>query len=87
VRSRVHQSFVGTPDQLADHMAQWLHEGGSDGFNILPPVFPHDLALFVDQVVPLLQKRGIYRRDYEGPTLRDHLGLARPKGRSTTGRG
>jgi FMN-dependent oxidoreductase (nitrilotriacetate monooxygenase family) len=84
VRSRVHQSFVGTPDQLADHMAQWLHEGGSDGFNILPPLFPDDLALFVDHVVPALQKRGVFRRDYTGPTLRDHLGLSRPAGRPTT---
>ena len=84
VRSRVHQSFVGTPDQLADHMAQWLHEGGSDGFNILPPLFPDDLALFVDHVVPALQKRGVFRRDYTGPTLRDHLGLARPPGRPST---
>jgi FMN-dependent oxidoreductase (nitrilotriacetate monooxygenase family) len=83
VRSRVHQSFVGTPEQLADHMETWLREGGSDGFNILPPVFPNDLALFVDHVVPLLQKRGIYRRDYEGPTLRDHLGVARPPGRKS----
>ena len=81
VRSRVHQSFVGTPDQLADHMTQWLHEGGSDGFNLLPPLFPHDLALFVDHVVPALQKRGVYRRDYTGPMLRDHLGLMRPTGR------
>jgi FMN-dependent oxidoreductase (nitrilotriacetate monooxygenase family) len=84
VRSRVHQSFVGTPEQLADHMAQWLHEGGSDGFNILPPVFPGELALFVDQVVPELQKRGVFRRDYTGPTLRDHLGLPRPLGRPST---
>jgi len=84
VRSRVHQSFVGTPDQLADHMAQWLHEGGSDGFNILPPLFPDDLALFVDHVVPALQKRGVFRRDYTGPTLRDHLGLLRPPGRPST---
>lgn len=84
VRSRVHQSFVGTPDQLADHMVQWLHEGGSDGFNILPPLFPDDLALFVDHVVPALQKRGVFRRDYTGPTLRDHLGLARPPGRAST---
>jgi hypothetical protein len=81
VRSRVHQSFVGTPDQLADHMAQWLHEGGSDGFNILPPLFPGELGLFVDHVVPALQKRGVFRRDYSGPTLRDHLGLPRPPGR------
>lgn len=84
VRSRVHQSFVGTPDQLADHMAQWLYEGGSDGFNILPPLFPDDLALFVDHVVPALQKRGVFRRDYTGPTLRDHLGLSRPPGRPST---
>ena len=84
VRSRVHQSFVGTPDQLADHMAQWLHEGGSDGFNILPPLFPSELGLFVDQVVPALQKRGVFRRDYTGPTLRDHLGLPRPPGRPST---
>lgn len=81
VRSRVHQSFVGTPEQLADHMTTWLNEGGSDGFNILPPVFPNDLAIFVDHVVPLLQKRGVFRRDYEGPTLRHHLGAARPPGR------
>jgi FMN-dependent oxidoreductase (nitrilotriacetate monooxygenase family) len=81
VRSRVHQSFVGTPDQLADHMAQWLHEGASDGFNILPPFFPGELALFVDHVVPALQRRGVFRRDYSGPTLRDHLGLLRPSGR------
>jgi FMN-dependent oxidoreductase (nitrilotriacetate monooxygenase family) len=81
VRSRVHQSFVGTPDQLADHMAQWLHEGASDGFNILPPFFPGELALFVDHVVPALQRRGVFRRDYSGPTLRDHLGLLRPLGR------
>ena len=81
VRSRVHQSFVGTPEQLADHMITWLDEGGSDGFNILPPIFPNDLALFVDQVVPILQKRGVFRRDYTGPTLRDHLGAARRPGR------
>ncbi len=84
-RSRVHQSFVGTPEQLADHMTHWLHEGGCDGFNILPPVFPDDLALFVDHVVPGLQRRGVFRRDYTGPTLRDHLGLPRPPGRTRAG--
>ena len=82
VRSRVHQSFVGTPEQLADHMAHWLEAGGSDGFNILPPLFPSDLAVFVDHVVPALQRRNVFRRDYAGPTLRDHLGLQRPMGRS-----
>jgi N-acetyl-S-(2-succino)cysteine monooxygenase len=84
IRSRVHQSFVGTPEQLADHMAQWLQEGGSDGFNILPPVFPGELELFVDQVIPALQSRGVFRRGYSGPTLRDHLGLPRPPGRTLT---
>ena len=84
VRSRVHQSFVGTPEQLADHMAHWLQEGASDGFNILPPFFPGELALFVDHVVPALQRRGVFRRDYSGPTLRDHLGLQRPLGRPLT---
>ena len=78
VRSRVHQSFVGTPEQLAEHMTHWLEEGGCDGFNILPPLFPDDLATFVDHVVPALQRRGVFRRDYTGATLRDHLGLKRP---------
>lgn len=77
-RSRTHQSFVGTPETLADHMAMWLHEGGCDGFNLLPAWFPGELELFVDQAVPVLQARGIYRRDYEGPTLRSHLGLRIP---------
>lgn len=84
VRSRVHQSFVGTPDQLAGYMSQWLLEGGSDGFNILPPFFPGELALFVDHVIPALQRRNVFRRDYSGPTLRDHLGLLRPSGRPLT---
>ncbi|WP_158746275.1 LLM class flavin-dependent oxidoreductase [Acidisphaera sp. L21] len=82
VRSRVHQSFVGTPEQLAGHMSHWLEAGGCDGFNILPPLFPDDLATFVDQVVPVLQRLGVFRREYSGSTLRDHLGLPRPKGRS-----
>jgi FMN-dependent oxidoreductase (nitrilotriacetate monooxygenase family) len=77
-RSRTHQNFVGTPEQLADLMQRWLAEGGCDGFNIMPPYFPAQLQVFVEQVVPILQRRGIFRRDYEGPTLRDHLGLARP---------
>jgi alkanesulfonate monooxygenase SsuD/methylene tetrahydromethanopterin reductase-like flavin-dependent oxidoreductase (luciferase family) len=78
-RSRTHQSFVGTPETLADHMQTWLSQGGCDGFNLLPAWFPGELELFVDQVVPLLQQRGIYRRDYEGTTLRRHLGLTVPR--------
>jgi alkanesulfonate monooxygenase SsuD/methylene tetrahydromethanopterin reductase-like flavin-dependent oxidoreductase (luciferase family) len=78
-RSRTHQSFVGTPETLADHMQTWLSQGGCDGFNLLPAWFPGELELFVDQVVPILQQRGIYRREYEGSTLRSHLGLAVPQ--------
>jgi alkanesulfonate monooxygenase SsuD/methylene tetrahydromethanopterin reductase-like flavin-dependent oxidoreductase (luciferase family) len=77
-RSRTHQSFVGTPEMLADHMRMWLHEGGCDGFNLLPAWFPGELELFVDHAVPVLQKAGLYRRDYEGTTLRSHLGLSVP---------
>ena len=77
-RSRSHQNFVGTPEQLADLMQHWLEQGGCDGFNVMPPYFPNQLEVFVDQVVPLLQRRGIFRTEYEGTTLRENLGLARP---------
>jgi FMN-dependent oxidoreductase (nitrilotriacetate monooxygenase family) len=77
-RSRSHGSFIGTPEQLVDHMEHWVDTGGCDGFNIMPPYFPHELDLFVDQVVPELQRRGRLRREYEGSTLRDNLGLTRP---------
>ena len=77
-RSRSHGSFIGTTEQLVDHMEHWVDTGGCDGFNIMPPYFPHELDLFVDQVVPELQRRGRLRREYEGSTLRDNLGLTRP---------
>jgi alkanesulfonate monooxygenase SsuD/methylene tetrahydromethanopterin reductase-like flavin-dependent oxidoreductase (luciferase family) len=73
-RSRTHQSFVGTPEGMADHMQTWLQEGGCDGFNLLPAWFPGELELFVDQAVPVLQRRGLFRTGYEGTTLRGHLG-------------
>jgi N-acetyl-S-(2-succino)cysteine monooxygenase len=76
-RSRTHQSFVGTPKTLADLMENWLKQGACDGFNLLPLWFPGELELFVDEVVPILQRRNIYRREYEGETLRSHLGLNR----------
>jgi FMN-dependent oxidoreductase (nitrilotriacetate monooxygenase family) len=76
--SRSHGSFVGTPEQLADHMKLWLDEGACDGFNIMPAYFHDEFELFVDQVIPLLQRRGLYRRDYEGTMLRHHLGLPIP---------
>ena len=76
--SRSHGSFVGTPDQLVDHMQLWQDEGACDGFNIMPAYFQDELELFVDQVVPLLQRRGLFRTDYTGTTLRDNLGLEVP---------
>jgi alkanesulfonate monooxygenase len=74
-------AFVGTPRSIADEMQQWLEEEGSDGFNIMFPYLPGGLDDFVDQVIPELQRRGIFRREYEGTTLRENLGLPRPDNR------
>jgi N-acetyl-S-(2-succino)cysteine monooxygenase len=76
--ARSHGSVIGTPEQVVAHMQTWLSAGAADGFNIMPPYFPAELDLFVDEVVPLLQRRGLYRTEYSGTTLRDHLELARP---------
>jgi alkanesulfonate monooxygenase SsuD/methylene tetrahydromethanopterin reductase-like flavin-dependent oxidoreductase (luciferase family) len=78
--SRSHGSFVGTPEQLVDHMKLWLDEEACDGFNVMPAYFHDEMDLFVDQVVPILKRRGLFRRDYEGATLRHHLGLPIPCG-------
>ena len=74
-------AFVGTPETIADEMAQWLEERGSDGFNVVFPYLPQGLDDVVDRLVPELQRRGIFRQDYEGTTLREHLGLSRPTNR------
>ncbi|MEH1954300.1 LLM class flavin-dependent oxidoreductase [Nostoc sp.] len=74
-------AFVGTPQSIADDMEQWLIEEGSDGFNIMFPFLPEGLNDFVDKVVPELQRRGIFRQEYEGKTLRENLGLTRPANR------
>jgi alkanesulfonate monooxygenase len=74
-------SFVGTPKSIADQMQEWLDSEGCDGFNIMFPFLPAGLDDFVDKVVPELQARGIFRREYEGSTLRENLGLPRPKNR------
>ncbi|MBN3879388.1 MULTISPECIES: LLM class flavin-dependent oxidoreductase [unclassified Nostoc] len=74
-------AFVGTPQTIADDMEQWLTEEGSDGFNIMFPFLPEGLNDFVDKVVPELQRRRIFRHDYEGKTLRENLGLTRPANR------
>ena len=74
--ARGHWVICGTPTAIADTLEEWFVEGAADGFNILPPYFPGAFADFVDIVVPELQRRGLFRRDYEGATLRDHFGLA-----------
>jgi alkanesulfonate monooxygenase len=72
-------AFLGTPATIADEMEQWLLDAGCDGFNIMFPYVPEGLEDFVDKVVPELQRRGLFRREYEGKTLRENLGLPRPE--------
>ena len=74
-------AFVGTPRSVADEMEQWLVERGSDGFNVMFSWLPGGLEAVVRKLVPELQRRGIFRRDYAGQTLREHLGLPRPGNR------
>ncbi len=73
--------MLGTPAMIADQMEQWLVEEGADGFNVMFPYLPGGLDDFVDRVVPELQRRGLFRREYEGRTLRENLGLPRPANR------
>lgn len=79
--ARGHRTVVGTPEQIADAIQTWFEQGAADAFNIMPPILPTGLTDFVDQVVPILQKRGLFRTEYEGRTLRDNLGLKRPANR------
>jgi len=74
-------AFVGTPVTIADEMEEWLLTDASDGFNIMFPYLPGGLDDFVDRVVPELQRRELFRREYEGSTLRENLGLPRPDNR------
>ncbi len=74
-------SIVGTPRTIADRMEQWLYADACDGFNVMFPFVPKGLDDFVDLVIPELQRRGLFRTEYEGSTLRDHLGLQRPANR------
>jgi alkanesulfonate monooxygenase SsuD/methylene tetrahydromethanopterin reductase-like flavin-dependent oxidoreductase (luciferase family) len=70
--------FVGTPERLVELFATWQQAGACDGFNLLPAVLPDDLDLLVDAAIPLAQRHGLFRTDYTGSTLREHLGLSRP---------
>ena len=73
------QSFIGSPGTVADSINHLVQADASDGFILVPHVTPGGLDPFVDRVVPLLQERGVFRADYQGTTLRDHLGLAQPR--------
>jgi FMN-dependent oxidoreductase (nitrilotriacetate monooxygenase family) len=73
-----HRRVVGAPEQIADTIEEWFRAGAADGVNLMADVYPTGLEAFVDHVVPILQKRGLFRRDYSGATLRDHYGLERP---------
>lgn len=74
-----HLVYIGTPMGLADMMEEWWRAAAADGFTMLSPYYSAPLEQFVDTVIPELQRRGIFRLDYTGTTLRDHLGLARPR--------
>lgn len=76
--ARGHWVLCGTPETVADTLQTWFETRAADGFNILPATFPHAFDAFVDHVIPILQRRGLFRTHYEGTTLRDHLGLQRP---------
>jgi FMN-dependent oxidoreductase (nitrilotriacetate monooxygenase family) len=83
---RGHRTFAGTPEQVAETIGQWCTRGAADGFNVMPAVLPSGLELFAEQVVPILQRRGLFRTGYEGTTLREHYGLARPASQYAPGR-
>ncbi|MER7005480.1 NtaA/DmoA family FMN-dependent monooxygenase [Dactylosporangium sp. NPDC000555] len=71
-----HREFIGTPEQLAADIEEWFRAYGADGFTIQPQELPDGLEVFVEHVVPILQRRGLFRQEYEGTTLRDAFGLA-----------
>ena len=75
---RGHFEFVGTPDQVADTITAWFEGGAADGFNIMAPALPSGLETFVDQVLPILRGKGLFREEYEATTLRGHYGLPVP---------
>jgi alkanesulfonate monooxygenase SsuD/methylene tetrahydromethanopterin reductase-like flavin-dependent oxidoreductase (luciferase family) len=81
-KPRGHAIFVGTPEQLADRMEEWIDADACDGFTLQPGFMPSELELFCHHVSPILQHRGRLRRDYSGTTLRHHLGLEAPVGAS-----
>jgi FMN-dependent oxidoreductase (nitrilotriacetate monooxygenase family) len=78
---RGHRVVAGTPEHLADEIELWFRSGAADGFNVMPPYLPGGLVEFVDHVVPELQRRGLFRTEYTGRTLREHYDLPQPTSR------
>jgi alkanesulfonate monooxygenase SsuD/methylene tetrahydromethanopterin reductase-like flavin-dependent oxidoreductase (luciferase family) len=73
--ARGHWVFTGTPEQVADAIQTWFENGAADGFNVMPPYLPEAFEVFVAEVLPILRRRGLFREDYSGATLRGHYGL------------
>ena len=78
---RGHRVVIGTPGEVADALELWFRAGAADGFNLLPLTFPRGLEDIVDLLIPELQRRGLFREEYEGKTLRENLGLPIPENR------
>ncbi len=76
--ARGHWTIWGTPEQIADQLEDWFTHDAADGFNVMPPYLPGGLDDFAEHVIPILQRRGLFRTEYEGRTLRENLDLARP---------
>jgi alkanesulfonate monooxygenase SsuD/methylene tetrahydromethanopterin reductase-like flavin-dependent oxidoreductase (luciferase family) len=81
-----HRLLAGKPEAIADGLQEWFEAGAADGFVIMPLWFPDPFDRFATEVVPILQKRGLFRKDYTGTTLREHLGLPRPPHPATMAR-
>jgi len=81
IGQRAHRVIIGTPAEIADGLEEWFTAGAADGFNIMPLTFPSGLIDLVELVIPELQRRGLFRGEYEGKTLRENLGLPRPVNR------
>jgi alkanesulfonate monooxygenase SsuD/methylene tetrahydromethanopterin reductase-like flavin-dependent oxidoreductase (luciferase family) len=76
--ARGHFVTAGTPEQIARLIEDWFADGAADGFNIMPPLLPAQLDIFSAEVIPILQRRGLFRTEYTGAMLREHYGLGWP---------
>jgi len=79
--ARAHRILIGTPKEVADGLEEWFTGGAADGFNVMPLTFPAGLDDIVRHLIPELQRRGLFRTEYEGGTLRENLGLPYPENR------